>query len=274
MEEFKNLLQQRETEMKRIIKAAKKTLTYVPDGRLQINRKSDNCIQYYWVLEEGNKRRKYIRKSEIKLTRRLAQKEYAKKVLKLATEYDAKIQKLKNIDPLEEIIQLYKNMSSERQELIEPYILADERFLEMWNENNQTEIDRYVSERKRINRQEDAIIFTDRGEQVRSKSEKIIADKLYRMNIPYCYECPLFLKGYGVVYPDFKVLNVRTRKSYYWEHLGMMKKEDYLRKWINKVETMEKNNIFPGEQLILTYEMEGHPLSTEMLELAIKHYLL
>ena len=38
--------------------------------------------------------------------------------------------------------------------------------------------------------------------------------------------------------------------------------------------TMEKNNIFPGEQLILTYEMEGHPLSTEMLELAIKHYLL
>lgn len=274
MDEFKNLLQQRESEIKRIMKEAKRTLTYVPDGYLQINRKSDNCVQYYWAINDGQKSRKYLKKNEIKLIRRLAQKEYAKKVLKLATEYNTKIQNLNNKDPLEEIMQLYLNMSSDRRVLIEPYTLTDESYSKMWNEKNQSEIERYASERKLFNRQENAIINTDRGEQVRSKSEKIIADKLYRMNIPYCYECPLYLKGYGVVHPDFKVLNVRTRKSYYWEHLGMMDKEDYIRKSINKIETMEKNGIFPGKQLILTCEMEGHPLSTEMLELTIRQYLL
>ena len=32
------------------------------------------------------------------------------------------------------------------------------------------------------------------------------------MNIPYCYEVPLYLKGYGYVKPDFKVLNVSNKE--------------------------------------------------------------
>ena len=46
-------------------------------------------------------------------------------------------------------------------------------------------------------------IYTERGERVRSKSEKIIADKLFLQNIPYHYERPIYLKGFGMVYPDF-----------------------------------------------------------------------
>ena len=49
---------------------------------------------------------------------------------------------------------------------------------------------------------EDIEILTEKGESVKSKSEKIIADKLNMMNIPYCYEVPLYLKGYGYVKPD------------------------------------------------------------------------
>ena len=58
----------------------------------------------------------------------------------------------------------------------------------------------------------DNAIITEKGEAVRSKSEKIIADKLYMKEIPYVYEQPLYLKGYGYVVPDFKILNVRTKK--------------------------------------------------------------
>lgn len=77
-------------------------------------------------------------------------------------------------------------------------------------------------------------ILTEKGESVKSKSEKIIADKLNMMNVPYCYEGPLYMKGYGHVKPDFKVVNVATRKEYYWEHFGLMSDEEYAKKAIKK----------------------------------------
>lgn len=51
------------------------------------------------------------------------------------------------------------------------------------------------------------VILTEKGERVRSKSEKILADYFYRKNILYKYEKPLYLKGYGTVYPDFTFLS-------------------------------------------------------------------
>lgn len=36
--------------------------------------------------------------------------------------------------------------------------------------------------------------YTTKGERVRSKSEVIIADSLYRANVPYRYEYPLYLE--------------------------------------------------------------------------------
>ena len=117
-------------------------------------------------------------------------------------------------------------------------------------------------------------ILTEKGEAVRSKSEKIIADKLYMKGIPYVYEQPLYLKGYGYVVPDFKVLNIRTRKEYYLEHFGMMDDSEYLRKVLRKIETFQKNNIFPGDNLLMTFETSDSPLNTRILEELVKKYLV
>ena len=57
------------------------------------------------------------------------------------------------------------------------------------------------------------VILTEKGERVRSKSEKIIADYLYRKNILYKYEKPLYLNGYGIVYPDFYITFQKNRKG-------------------------------------------------------------
>lgn len=86
----------------------------------------------------------------------------------------------------------------------------------------------------------DNAIITEKGEAVRSKSEKIIADKLYMKEIPYVYEQPLYLKGYGYVVPDFKILNVRTKKEYYLEHFGMMDDYEYAKNAIKKIECFQK----------------------------------
>ncbi len=120
----------------------------------------------------------------------------------------------------------------------------------------------------------DNAIITEKGEAVRSKSEKIIADKLYMKEIPYVYEQPLYLKGYGYVVPDFKILNVRTKKEYYLEHFGMMDDYEYAKNAIKKIECFQKNEIYPGEKLLITLEASDSPLNMIILEKMVNKYLL
>ena len=101
----------------------------------------------------------------------------------------------------------------------------------------------------------------------------IIADFLQREGIPYRYECPLNLKGFGTIYPDFMVLNVRQQKEMYWEHFGMMDEPEYSEKAIQKIMTYEQHGYFQGENLILTYETKRNPLNQKILKMIVEHYL-
>lgn len=78
-------------------------------------------------------------------------------------------------------------------------------------------------------REGEPVILTNRGERVRSKSEKIIADCFFRKGIPYKYECPLYLKGLGIIYPDFTILSKKQDRKFTgsimaeWTILHMLK---------------------------------------------------
>lgn len=116
--------------------------------------------------------------------------------------------------------------------------------------------------------------LTDHGEQVRSKSELIIANMLAKENIPYRYEYPVQLKGMGVVYPDFTVLNVRLRKELIWEHMGMADDPDYVEKAIRKIAAYNMNGYFEGDQIIFTYETRNTPIHIRQIREIIHHFLL
>ncbi len=117
------------------------------------------------------------------------------------------------------------------------------------------------------------VILTERGERVRSKSEKILADYFYHRGIQYKYEHPLYLKGYGTVYPDFTFLSKRTRKEIYWEHDGKMDDPAYAQNAVRKIQAYEDNDIYPGERLILTFETTKTVLDTRLIEKMICRYL-
>ena len=108
--------------------------------------------------------------------------------------------------------------------------------------------------------------YTAKGEQVRSKSEILIADTLYRKNIPYCYERPLEFPGAGRIHPDFTILRRSDRKEVYWEHLGMMDDPEYAANALMRIDLYERNGIFPGDRLILTHETGRQPLRTRLIE--------
>ena len=100
----------------------------------------------------------------------------------------------------------------------------------------------------------------------------MIANALYKANMPYKYECPIFL-GDEKVYPDFTILCMPSRKIIYWEHLGKLNDEKYVNRNMEKLDNYEENGIFLGDSLIITRETQTRPLNLNQVWLTINHYL-
>ncbi len=82
--------------------------------------------------------------------------------------------------------------------------------------------------------EEGLIHRTERGDLVRSKSELVIADKLYARGIDYAYEQRLVLPNGRTRYPDFTIADDARGVIFYWEHLGMLDNQGYRARWEKK----------------------------------------
>lgn len=194
----------------------------------------------------------------------LAQKEYDQKIIRAIDKELSITKKYLSGYPAVAAEQIYDTMHKKKQALIQPIKESDEVFIKKWTSYD------YQGKGFDIDVPE---YYTTKKERVRSKSELIIADLLYRESIPYRYECPIYLRGMGKIYPDFTVLNVKKRKEYYWEHFGMMDDPSYAEKAIKKLSTYEQNGIFPGEQLIITFETRKNQLNQRQINKIIEYYL-
>jgi ATP-dependent exoDNAse (exonuclease V) alpha subunit len=94
------------------------------------------------------------------------------------------------------------------------------------------------------------------SEMVRSKSEVIISNMLFERDIPFRYEVPLFAPDGSFYLPDFTV--TWAGETWYWEHLGMMDRDEYRASWARKKEWYDR--FFPG-RLVVTEESAN--LSTD-----------
>ena len=159
---------------------------------------------------------------------------------------------------------IYEKMHVARKKLVEAIVQTDEEYIASW------EAVQYTGKEFEGDFPE---IYTAKGERVRSKTEVIIADLLYREGIFYRYECPVDIKEWGRVYPDFTMLYVKERKELYWEHLGMMDDASYVENAIQKINMYLQNGICSRDNLIVTYETKKNPLNQKTIKLMIEHYL-
>jgi exodeoxyribonuclease V alpha subunit len=88
---------------------------------------------------------------------------------------------------------------------------------------------------------------------VHSKSEVIIANMLFERGIPFKYDVPLFAPDGTFYRPDFVI--VWSGEEWYWEHLGMLDKEEYRNHWEAKKEWYDRNSF--SDRLITTKEEKG-----------------
>jgi hypothetical protein len=95
---------------------------------------------------------------------------------------------------------------------------------------------------------------------VRSKSEVIISNMLFDREVAFEYEKPLYAPDGSFYLPDFTI--TWRGERFFWEHLGMLHRDEYKRKWEIKKKWYEKH--FTG-RLVTT--VEGSNLSQEALAL-------
>ena len=257
-------------DLQKILTAKKKSYEKAPQGRIRISQNGGHP-EYYLVTETGSLRGKYLPHSQETLARQLAQKDYDVRLIKqLQKEIDTLQNYLKHAGGGRAISELYDSLCPARRALITPVTLTDEQYAANWQE---------VSWAGRPFSPDTPLLLTARGERVRSKSEVIIADTLFRHKIPYRYEYPLQVhrtSGSGdtiTLHPDFLCLNTRTRTELYWEHFGRMDEPEYSKNAAGKLRLYIENGILPGRNLIITMETKTEPPTAQVLEKLIAEFL-
>ncbi|MBQ8821689.1 MAG: hypothetical protein IJZ82_03520 [Lachnospiraceae bacterium] len=255
------MLCKEKAQLERNVQQVKMRLQNAPEGQLRISKKRKGVEYYYKNSDISNQNGRYVRKEERDLVKGIAQRDYDINVLKHAEE---------RIKAIESFLKKYKATSQEevskktndyRKSLLDNYVMSDEEYIKQWQE---------VTYQGKAFAEDAPEIITERGERVRSKSEKIIADKMYMLGIPYRYEYPLALIGNVKVYPDFTILRMPEREEVYLEHFGLMDNSDYVDNMIFKMKTYEKNGIYLGVNFFMTYETGREPLNTRMLDAFLK----
>ena len=221
------------------------------------------CHQYY-LIDKDTGKRKYASKEKGKLVKKLIQRDYAVAVDDKLVDLRNRLGRFISNYDICEVEALYEKLPAARKSMVNPVIEPDDTFIAKWKEEHLSMQNPYPVE---------GIYQTNRGEMVRSKSEKIIADALNKYNVPYQYE-PLLELGYSTIFPDFVVLNVRTRKTLYWEHLGIVSDIEYATKNFKKIQNYEKHGYLLGKNLITTMESEDIPIDVKLVERKIKEFLL
>ena len=245
-----NELKERIIILEETIKTIEGEAQQFPSGNLRIQKKR-NTQQYYHVTEKDDTHGSFIKAENSELAEKLAQKSYYEKLLReLQREYNAIscfLNKMEGKKPEE----VYSSMNDYRKKLVKPLFITDKEYVTYWEAQQYT---------KNPFRPEECTQPTEKGENVRSKSEARIADMYYSLGIPYRYEAQVVLKNGKEKYPDFTLLKLPERVLYYHEHMGLMEDDFYRKNNLIKLKEYSESNIFVGKNLILTFESDYAPL--------------
>lgn len=234
-----------------------------PTGTLIINKRGDKSYYYQNYYDEYGKRHRIPISDKIDLIKNLAQKNYN---MRLKENIDNLIVSIDNLQKSlvdNDIYKLYKNLNEKRKILVDPIIFNYNDEIQKWYDYQNDSMDFYQNRN----------ILTNRGEMVRSKSEKIIADKLYDSNIFYIYEKQVVLEDGVRMTPDFTFID-EVGGEIYWEHFGLMDDLSYFNRTIDKFSLYAKNNIHIGKNLIFTMETSKKVIDINLVSVLIEDFLL
>lgn len=247
-----------------LITRKKEALNGVPNGTL-LTRNIQGKERYYHYLPGETKSGIYLPESKMDLAQALAQKSYDEKILNAAEGEMKALKKYLGSVPAVMVEDIFESYSDSRQKLIVPIIETDEQFLQRWLNQPFPNVK---------GRREHPVVITDQGKEVDSKAELVLSMQFDKRKVPFLQQVPIVLPSGRVIYADFKALNLRKRKEFVWEHLGMLGSEDYCRHSLPRLNELIMNGYIPGVNLILTWESEECKLDLRVVNKLINTYLI
>lgn len=270
-----SLVEERISLLEQALKLKQASVKRAPEGQVRIAIRKGQ-LQFYKRETPSDKEGKYLPRSQDDLAHALIQRDYDQKTIPAL---EAELKYLKNFRKTYKnkcSDKVYTSLSEPRRQLVRPMTLTDDQYAAAWLKQEY---------RKKKIPPEVPPLFTEKGEQVRSKSEVIIANALKAAGVPYRYEFPLLMDknasdpdfpdyDFCKLHPDFYCLNLSTRKEFAWEHFGMMDDPEYAARAAEKIQLYQENGFFPGKNLIITSETTKKPLSSKILKEIIKTFLI
>ncbi len=262
---YKNELEEQLSQIEMLIQEVEKrqrAYKSLEPGSLRVT-KSNGCSQFL-LKQPGKDKEIYIPTFEKNKIHMLAQRDYDRKAHRTLLSMNNRLNKFIAGYDTDALDNIYESMCDARKELVIPVAPTEAMFIEQWLEEHKGNVNTYG---------EATEFKTRRGEYVRSKSEKIIADYLLENGIPYQYEPRYEVVGSRSVFPDFVILNVRKRKTIYWEHLGRVGDIGYATRNFNKLMDYEEQGLILGDNLIITLETLERQLDIRLVEEKVNLFL-
>ena len=261
MYDIKNELIKLKRLYKKLIEQNNKYLDLDCKGYVSRSKRDGNFYFYQNLHKDGKLIRKYIKNEDKNLIVNLTQKQYSKKISpKLYRRYYLINELIKNLEQDSD----YNKLVDYKKDLIDPVLPNYDKIVQKWYKTDYKKLD-FNNESKHY--------LTNKGEKVRSKSEKILADLFSSKGILYKYEAPLQINNF-TIYPDFTFISPYNMEEIYWEHFGMIANENYAASMIKKLSLYEKNDIRLGDNLIISMESANSGLDLEWIESNIDFYLI
>lgn len=256
--EANKMIQCNEQEMRQLESLIKK----MPKEDLRCAKNGKN---YKWFCIKEGDAANYLPKRNRKIAEKLALKKY------YVSRYEELSHQVKALKYYERQMKKVEGKADdllkheEWRKLLEPMFSVEREDLKIWMEEKYEGGAGYP---------EHLVYKGSRGKYLRSKSEVIIDMMLYKYGIPFRYEDKLILDNGIYIYPDFTVRHPISGKRMYWEHFGLMDKQDYRNSACKKIRLYCDNGIIPSIDLIATFETVDHPLDVEKVEKIIQEFFL
>ena len=256
--EANKMIQCNEQEMRQLESLIKK----MPKEDLRCAKNGKN---YKWFCIREGDAATYLPKRNRKIAEKLALKKY------YVSRYEELSHQVKALKYYERQMKKVEGKADdllkhdEWRKLLEPMFSVEREDLKIWMEEKYEGGAGYP---------EHLVYKGSRGKYLRSKSEVIIDMMLYKYGIPFRYEDKLILDNGIYIYPDFTVRHPISGKRMYWEHFGLMDKQDYRNSACKKIRLYCDNGIIPSIDLIATFETVDHPLDVEKVEKIIQEFFL
>lgn len=247
--------------LRALIEEKTSALESAPEGMLRAFAHG-NGFQYFLRNDSSDWYGTYIKVADRPLAVQLAQKAYDSLTHQKAVKEVKLLEALRGLYMGGRAEDLFATMPRSRQAITRPIEEPLEESIGRWSAQK--------FDAKGFAEDAPVIMSLD-GQRMRSKSETMIAACLKERGVPYLYEKPLRLAGFGTVHPDFTLFDPLTREEVFWEHMGMMDDAEYAARAAKRVIAYMKCGIFPGERLLLSFETADQPLDLSLVNETINH---